>query len=316
MVRSVVAQTALPLIVSPVRQELSVTPGESTGVTIKFYNQSDTPVSGIIRVADFVVDNKNGFPRIIDNPDQAPPKFEASTWFSLPYDRMTIAATDKVEVPAQITIPQDARPGGRYIAIYFEPVSNLPGGNGVVESGSSAVATRIASLVYLKVPGNFTESARVSNFFAPSLLEYGPVSVQTEILNKGDYHISPIGSITLSNMFGGLVAQSSLQQVNIFPDVSRTYQNDLGSKWMFGRYKVTLTAAYGDKGRVLEQHLYVWVLPWKLMAIVVLALLIIWLLGKNMFKKLAVKEAVMEEELAKEKAEIEKLKQELRRKKE
>lgn len=316
LVKGVTAQTSIPLLVSPVRQEIELKQGESTSVNVRFFNQSDSPVSGILAASDFVVDNRDGLPKLIDNPDQAPPKFMASEWVTLPYDRISIAANNKVEIQARITAPQDALPGGRYIALYFEPATQIPKESGPSKIGGLGVQPRIASLVYIKVPGNITEKAMVTRFFAPSLVEYGPVPVETEILNRGDYHIRPMGAVTMSNMFGGLVAQSSLKELNIFPDASRTYENKLGSKWMLGRYKLTLTAAYGDRGQVVDQMMYVWVFPWKLAAIVTLALVILLLLGKSMYKKVLVKEAVMEEELAKEREEIERLKDQLRKRKE
>ncbi|PJE60520.1 hypothetical protein COU86_03915, partial [Candidatus Roizmanbacteria bacterium CG10_big_fil_rev_8_21_14_0_10_36_26] len=118
---------------------------------------------------------------------------------------MTIAPDDKVTIQASINIPIDAHPGGRYVAIYFEPAGNIPEPVGANEEAGTAVGTRIAGLVYLKVAGAISEKALVSRFFAPSFFEYGPVKVETEILNRGDYHITPRGVISLINMFGGVV---------------------------------------------------------------------------------------------------------------
>src|SRR3989338_851303 len=51
------AQQSIPLIVAPARQEILLDPGEQTSVNVKFLNQGDTPVSGFVKVADFLVDN-------------------------------------------------------------------------------------------------------------------------------------------------------------------------------------------------------------------------------------------------------------------
>ena len=309
----VVGQTTLPLIVAPARQQLDIAPGEKSAVVIKFYNSSDLPVSGILKAADFLVTDKEGTPVIVDNPLQSNPKYSAGSWFDLPYDRMTIAPDDKVTIQASINIPIDAHPGGRYVAIYFEPSGNIPEPVVANEEAGTAVGTRIAGLVYLKVAGETVEKALVSRFFAPSFFEYGPVKLETEILNRGDYHITPRGVISLINMFGGVVDQQKLNEANIFPDASRSFTNELGKKWLMGRYKVSFLASYGETGQALTSELYVWVFPWRVATVTLLALIIIILLIKSAYKNLVVKETVLEEEIEKEKKEIERLKQQLRK---
>ena len=307
------AQAILPLIVAPARQQLDVTPSEKTAIHIKFYNSGESPVSGVLKVADFLVTNKEGMPVIVDNPLQSNPKYSASSWFNLPYDRITIAPNDKVTIQADITVPEDVHPGGRYVAIYFEPSGNIPEPVGIKEEAGTAVGTRIAGLVYLKVAGAISEKALVSRFFAPSFFEYGPVKVETEILNRGDYHITPRGVVSLINMFGGVVDQQKLNEANIFPDASRSFTNELGKKWLMGRYKVSFLASYGETGQALTSELYVWIFPWRVATVTLLALIIIILLIKSAYKNLVVKETVLEEEVEKEKKEIERLKQQLRK---
>lgn len=306
------AQTVLPLTVGPARQQITINPGEDTQLSVKFYNQSDSPISGLVKVADFIVSDDQGTPRIIENAEQASPKFSASQWIELPFDRMTIAANDKAVVQFNLKVPADAKAGGRYAAIYFEPVS--PFAQPVGESGAS-ITPRIASLLYIRVSGPITENAFISGLFAKSFQEFGPVIVTGQINNAGDFHIRPRGVFTLSDSFGSLVEQTNLKESNIFPDAARTFTATLGQKWMFGKFKVNLTASYGEKGQALNNSLYVWVMPWRVMIIVVLALIILFLLGKALYKNTISREATLEEELSQEREEIEKLKNQLKKRK-
>lgn len=305
------AQTILPLTVSPARQEIRINPGEKTGITVKFFNLSDAPISGIIKAADFIVDNGDGKPRIIEDSTQSSPRFSGTSWINLPYDRITISPNDKVSVIANLDVPQDARPGGRYVAIYFEP-SGTFGQPVTGEQKDSAITPRIASLVYIRVNGEITENALITRLFSPSFSEYGPIKVKTEILNRGDYHINPRGIITVTNMFGGIVDQSSIAQQNIFPDVTRSYDNAIGPKWMWGRYKVEFAGSYGEKAKSLSQFIYVWVFPWKVVTVIILALFVLFLFLKRLYKNIIVRESDLEAQIAREKAEIDKLKDQLR----
>jgi len=309
------AQSILPLTVGPARQQITVNPGEQAAFSIKFYNDSPTPISGMVKVADFVVQDKEGSPRIIEDATQASPRFSASNWIILPYDRMSIPGNDKTIVQASLSVPKDARPGGRYIAVYFEPTTAVP--QAVVDGAAGqGIAPRIASLLYIRVTGPILESAMINNLFTKSFYEYGPIKIDSEILNRGDYHIRPRGVLSLIDPWGGIVEQAPLKEENIFPDAVRSYENNLGSKWMIGRYKITLVASYGEKGQALERSIYFWAFPWKVTSIIALSLIIALLFGRSLYMRLAVKEASLEHMIQTEKEEIEKLKDELKKRKE
>lgn len=309
------AQSRLPMTVAPARQEITIDPGESSAVNIRFYNFSESPVSGIIRVADFIVDNNQGAPRIIEDFGQLSPRFSAQTWATIPYDRITIAANDKVSLQARINVPVDAHPGGRYLAVYFEPTVPVPQAVGAEKEAGTGVSARIASLIYLRVAGPTTEKALISRFFAPGFFEYGPIRVESQIMNRGDLHIRPRGVITMTNIFGAPVDQINIKEENIFPDVVRNYESSLGKKWMMGKYKLSLTASYGDQGQVLERFIYVWVFPWRVALATILTIVILALIATNFYKNIIVRETSLEEELKKEQEEIENLKKMLHKQK-
>ncbi len=302
------AQSVLPFTISPARQQITINPGEQAQISIKFYNQSDVTVSGIVKVADFIVNDDQGTPQIVENSMQASPKYSASAWITLPFDRMSIGANDKTLVQATLKVPLDAKPGGRYAAIYYEPTTAI--GQQVGQSGASIVP-RIASLVYIRVQGPMTEYAFVSSIFSKSFYEFGPIEVTAQITNKGDYHVRPRGSFILSNALGGMIEQEPLKEANIFPDALRTFSTSVGQKWMIGQYKINLHALYGEKSQVIDRSVYVWVFPWRVAIIIILALFILGIIARAIYKNIVMKESTLEEELAREKKEIEKLKKQM-----
>ncbi|GAB4219270.1 MAG: hypothetical protein Fur009_4620 [Candidatus Microgenomates bacterium] len=308
------AQSTLPLVVMPARQEIEVKPGEKSYVTVSFYNQSDQPISGFFKVADFIVEDSNGSPRLIENLDETNPRFSASSWLKLTYDRATLPANNKVSLQGEIDVPLSARPGGRYVAIFFEHSTSPEKNQNQLYQAGMGTSSRIASLLYIKVAGPTTEKAIVSRFFTPYFLEYGPIKIQTQILNRGDYHIAPKGIITMKDVFGKIVDQGALKEKNIFPDMVRNYENELGKKWMIGKYHITLSAYYGEKGQVLDGVVDVWVFPWRAALVVALTIIILIILISNLYKNFVKKEIDLETQLKKEQEEIEKLKEQLRKK--
>jgi hypothetical protein len=296
--------------VSPARQQITINPGEGSTFAVKFYNLSEIPLSGVVYVSDFVVDSTDGSPRIVENNDQANPKYSASKWVTLSQEQITIAANDRAIITGSLSVPAEARPGGRYITVYFEPTIGTPTSVGN-DGGATGVSPRIASLLYIRVNGPISENAIISSLFTKSFYEYGPIEVTANIINNGDYHIRPRGVFTLTNAVGGIVEQSSLKEANIFPEAMRVFSTTIGEKWMMGRYKIALSAVYGEKGRIMERAVYIWVFPWRVALIVLLALIILGILVKTLYKNIVVKETSLEEELRAERKEIEKLKKQL-----
>jgi len=298
------AQSSLLFTVSPARQQIVANPGEEFPVAVTFYNQGKNSVSGFIKNADFIVEDDKGTPTIIESAANTSPKYSAASWITLPYDRASIGGNDKVVVYTTLKIPKDAKPGGRYAAIFFEPItSTLQAG----EAGAS-ITPRIASLLYILVAGPIKEYAFISSMFSKSFYEYGPIEVTAKILNQSDNHIRPRGSFVLSNPLGGKEEQITLKEANIFPETQFTFFTPIGQKWMLGNYKISLNAFYGSKEQSMERTISVWVAPWRVIAISFLSVIILSILGRYFYKKFIRKETSLKSELSKEKKEIEKLK--------
>ena len=313
---SVLAQSTLPLVVYPARQFLELEPGEKTQVAVNFVNQSKEPISGVVKIVDFIVRDNKGTPELIENTNGAPEKYAASSWFKSEYDRITLPANEKVTIQAQITVPKNANPGGRYVALYFQAQTGQLVAPTIPQyEAGTGISARLASLIYIKIKGPIKENAFVTKFQPKKLFfEYGPVEIETEILNRGDYHITPKGEITLTNFFGKVIEKSILKEQNIFPDTVRTFSNTLGKKWMIGKYRASLSATYGEKNQVLTAFCEFWVFPWKVAAIIILTLTIIILLVHHFYTATLLKEKMLEKELEEERKEIEELKKELKKK--
>jgi len=99
-----------------------------------------------------------------------------------------------------------------------------------------------------------------------------------------------------------------LEQRNIFPGASQLYTNTWDKKWLFGRYKATLTATYGEQSLPLTATIFFWVWPWKItLAVIIVIILIILLifLIKYIKKRKELKPEEIEEEEAAEETEEE-----------
>lgn len=302
------AQEEVPLTVAPARQYLSVDPGGKLNGEVKFFNHSAFPVSGQIKIVDFIVQDDSGAPVLLEGNENLSSRFSAASWAQTPLTNVTIAKESLLKIPFSVNVPANARPGGRYIAVIFEASGSSPSPLNTTTEGVSSVAPRVVGLVSIRINGPISEGAYVDTFKVPMFVQFGPVPIHFEVFNNGDYHITPKGKLTLTNWFNKKTDTYDLEEKNIFPDARRTYDVELGKTWMFGRYKVDLVATYGESGQVLKNSSYVWVVPIVFIMAIILAIAIVVLGSLLLAKKLKAKQTRLEEKLEKEISEVELLK--------
>nr|MBP8591132.1 hypothetical protein [Candidatus Shapirobacteria bacterium] len=205
---------------------------------------------------------------------------DSQNWVIINPAVLELEPGERDEVVYTITLPQKAEPGGFYFAI----TALLTGENDGFDNegrpvGGAAVNLNVASLHLVRIAGPVNFAAQVSEFSTPkAIYEYGPVPFSARILNQSNVHIKPVLEIEVKNTWGLADGELiHLPQQNILPQAGRKYEAEFGGKWHFGRYAATLNGLYGD-GQSLTYTIFFWILPWKIMLAVVLALAIIILL--------------------------------------
>ena len=254
----------------PPRLEVTLLPGKVKTVDIKVRNDSSTEKNISTTSRDFIVTDDRGTPVQLESNNATQNRWAASTWIQISPTKLALKPGETKTLTVTILVPADALPGGHYAMILHTP-TNL---STISQTGAS-IEANVGTLVYITVPGNIKQDAVVSDFSAPSFKEYGPVDFTTTVANFSDIHITPAGSITVKNWLGGVTADLPLTSTNIFPYTSRNFTNQLSHKWLFGRYTATLNAAYGTAGGVLVASLIFWVIPWRFILLLVVALLLV-----------------------------------------
>jgi len=278
------AQVTNGLSAIPPRLEVTVKPDSVSSQIIKVRNESKDIKTIQVKIEDFIVKDNKGTPIIVDKNDTSN-RWAASSWITVSPSTVKLKPGETKVLTLTIMPPKDALPGGHYAMIVHSPDQDVTfSTNGT----GSSVQTNVGSLIYITIPGDITQNAKVTNFSAPSFSEFGPVDLKTSIKNLSDIHIAPKGQISITNMFGLETAKLQLEDLNIFPNLSRSYENTLQKKWLFGRYKAELSANYGTAGGVLTAAVFFWVIPWRLLILVgtAIAIVVVIILAiKNQPKK-------------------------------
>ncbi len=303
------AQTSRGLTVSPPTNDLEMKPGEEKRIQIKFYNNSSESLVGYIKKADFLVLDDQGSPTLFDTTPENN-KYTASSWLTLSDERVAIAGNDSFVLTVYIRVPQNASGCTHYAAVFFEPANPNLG----EKQTKTSVAFRLSSLLNINIVGaTCKEKAFISKISATKFMEYGPITVELSVANRSDSHITPKIYVAAQNMLKQSVGLKVLPSVNIFPDAIRNYKAEIGQKWMFGSYRLLVNGGYGKTGQTLTSYIDVFVFPWKIALAIILAIIVLVLLGKSLYQGLVKKEVTLEAEIRQEKEEIEKLKKQLKK---
>jgi hypothetical protein len=261
-------ETGRTMTIVPPAAEFKVDPGAKSEGILKVVNSGDAPLTFKAQVKDFIVEDTVGTPHIL--PDNTlSKKYSASNWIAVVPNEFTVMPGKTQQLSYYLQVPLDARPGGHYAAIVYEPQELI----GVKGTGAG-VETHLGTLMYVRVNGDIVENATIKRFAAEhKLSEYGPVTLNTQIINYSDSHIRPVGTITVKNLIGQTVYSQPLEEHNIFPEATREFNNSVGKKLMFGLYNAEIHATYGTNNNLtLFAATSFFVLPWKIVVVVALAI--------------------------------------------
>jgi len=229
--------------------ELYANPGESIADKIKVRNDSTSDVTYQVLVEDFKAVGEEGSVSLIDD-SQPNTTYSLAKWVVPEPRTFSLAPNQEKEIPFSINVPKDAEPGGHYCSVLFQI-----GGDAKIQGGGASVASRVGSLILLRVSGNVKEDASVESFTSnKNYFEKGPIGLDLRVKDNGNNHISPKGTIVITNIFGQKVAEIPLNGLNVLPSAIRKMSTEWNPKNSFlaNRYTATLVATYGQQNKSLS----------------------------------------------------------------
>lgn len=270
------------LEIGPPLITLKANPGETVKAKVSLRDISTTKLVVTNEINDFVSEGETGTPKILLN-DGEPSPYSIRSWIT-PLPKFTLVPKQVQTLDVTIKVPQNAAPGGYYGVIRFTGTPPDLEGNGVSLSAS------LGALVLLTVNGNAKEELAVEQFSiladgkVGNLFESAPNGILERFKNTGNIHVQPVGQIDIKDMFGNLVGTVIVNNPsprNVLPGSIRKFEQSIdekviGNKWLFGRYTATMTINYGANNQTLTKSVEFWVIPYKLIAAIIIGLIIIF----------------------------------------
>lgn len=271
------------LRVSPVRTDLTVSPGTTQTVTIHVTNVTSTPANLQVIVNDFTAgQNETGEPAILLNPNQYAPSHSLKR-FIAPISGFTLQPGEEKDVPVNISVPAGAAGGGYYGAVRFAPASTPQGDNNVTLSGS------VGSLILIKVPGNIKEQVNIASFDVrdgdqPRSVFFSGKNLKAVVRfnNQGNVQEEPFGKVLLkkgSKVLGAYEVNSDEPRGNVLPGSIRRFDVPLNHVGSFGKYTLEGNFGYGSSGQLISAKTTFYVLPiWAVIVGILIILFILFLI--------------------------------------
>jgi hypothetical protein len=268
------------LEIAPPLMNLTVDPGETLTANIKLRSVSNGQLLVTSQINDFVAAGEDGTPKILlDEEEQEEPNpYSIKDWID-PLQEMLLEPKEVQDLKVTIHVPADASPGGYFGVVRFTAVPPELEGTGVSLSAS------LGTLMLIRVSGDAKEGLEIEEFYATkdgeqsSLFESAPLQFVQRLKNTGNIHLQPRGQVIVKDMFGNPVTgvNINLPPRNVLPGSIRKFEQPLdegalGSKKLFGRYTAELTVTYGDSKQEVTSKITFWVIPYRLIGILIAAL--------------------------------------------
>jgi len=256
--------------ISPLTFELNANPGDVIANKLRIYNPTESVITVKMETENFKTVGEEG--KVMVSPEEET-TYSLKQWVNIHPAEVTLNPGESEFINFEILVPKNAEPGGKYGSILASPIATM----GEEPMGAS-ILSKVGSLVLLTISGEVEENLIVKEFSALSFSETGPVSFNIRFENTGTVHLRPKGFVSISDWRDKKVIDIPFPQNNVIPGSTRKIDVSWDKKWLLGKYTAILVGSYGASNSVFEPPvLTFWVIPWKIMLAVFLALLLIFL---------------------------------------
>lgn len=273
---------------APTNEKLQLEHGEIYEGEFTVWNLAESTITYYVHVSSFKqIQNQPGSAIFLSPQDDAQNLYSASNWVTLEKNVLELVPSRNVTVAYTITVPEDTTMGEYSIEIYFSSEEaekqDITATYGVLSSGIPILVT---------VGDDWAESAEILDFYSAKKIYEKPnfTTLLTRIQNLGDTHITPKGDIVLTNIFKKEVGRIHFNEQNqsLLRDSNGTYE----SVWDLEKYindgqlalgpitaETFILYRHTNPGfSVLSATTTFWIIPWKLIIMVLIAIITLYVI--------------------------------------
>lgn len=276
-------------VVGPGKSEVALNPGEHAVRTLTVTNRYGKDMKFHIEVEDFRGSRDTSEVIVLLGNERGP--YSLRDFIKPEVSAFKLKHGDRITIPVVIDVPADASPGGLYGAVIIttEPEAPSESVTAGVTKSNLTVISRLASLFFVRVSGTAKEAGALKDFSTDKkIYQTGKIDFSWLYENSGNVYLNPYGLIKITNLIGTTVDEAGIQPYFVMPDALRQKNLSWQHGFMFGRYqaKIMLNRGYNDV--IDEKTVTFWILPWKVLAGIAVAIMAVVLLVagiKRWFRK-------------------------------
>ena len=257
----ILVQNVHALAISPLRQTITLDPGNASVLRLDVINNTDTAKEIIGEVDAFVTDEETGAALFGQ-------KDVALDWIQLPQASFSILPGETQVLTFPINVPENASAGSHYLGLFAREIP---------PSGDVQLSTRVGSLLFAYVGGTLDESLVRETFEFDGSLTQTERTVSISMKNTGDIHLAPQGTLVVENWKGEQLHTYSINidGRNVTPG-SRFVENFVVNKGTIGPVTARATVRYGVNDQEFTVLAKTWIVPiWFVVIVVGLCFIIV-----------------------------------------
>lgn len=263
-------------VVGPGKTEFILNPGESRTISVMVSNLTGDDRTFFMETEDFTSSGNPKQAVELLGSDRGP--YSLRDYISFAEKTFVLKHGERAHIPVTVRVPYDAEPGGLYGATVVSMYPLPRSATSSQVTSQTPIVKRIGSLFYVRVPGEVKEEVVLADFSTAGHKKWfnnGPVNFNVLVENKGSVHAIPKAIITVTNMFGEAVETLEVDSWFVMPASTRLREVVSGREFLLGRYKAELNINLSSENKEVRSVVY-WVIPWKLILLIVLVVLILW----------------------------------------
>lgn len=257
--------------ISPARQELALSAGQTKIFNLKINNQSSKPEHFSLSIKDiYPAQDGVGFTFDSNTPPPEQTYLFSRLNFSYP-KRITVSPGATEFVPIEIIVPET------WPTLSLHGLINLT----LDQSGSAGTAklnTSAGAIVLVRLAGPIKESGQLLRFNSFQHWLSAPEALRLQIAyqNNGNVYLNPYGLITIKNWRGREIQNTYVDPWFVLPGAIRNREmliRPQASSWRPGFYRVKLVLNLGFDNQLSYGSSYFVVLPPPLWSLGLLAII-------------------------------------------
>jgi len=289
------------IVITPAIEFLNLVPGETYSGEISLTNdlevEEDITLYPVAYM--FTEDSDNPGSPVFLFDTSAPLVSDISAWTTFSNTQYFIAHRDTIKAEYDIKVPENAEPGGHYLALVFLENS---------EESSEAININkaIATLAFATIAGDTVQQGQLVDFKpSQSIYAFTPVNLEIVYENSGNVHDVIGGDIFIHR--GDITNPVAQFEVNStgrisFPGTTRTFTEQFTSGFIqlsndgtwslvkdqfptlpFGQYTATLKLKHtvGNVRETTTRDVTFWIIPWPVILAFVIVVLLLFVYVYN-----------------------------------